>query len=103
MICVWLSLKFVMVCRECEKVTYVVRNVIMIGRWPDDKSVNVPHVIDGAKLGVQKVMSGDVRLKFVWFGMHVIVCVAKYVQLSTSAFCSPLCDVLVGIPVSVWH
>ena len=41
----------------------MVRSVIMMGMWSDDRSVSVVHVIDGAMLHEQKVISGEVGLK----------------------------------------
>ena len=50
-------------CLVCEKVSDVVRSVNKMGRWSDDRSVCVLHVIDCDMLGEQKAMSGEVRPK----------------------------------------
>ena len=40
--------------------------VIMIGRWSDPKVLTTFHDVVGARLGEQKVMSGDEGAKFAW-------------------------------------
>ena len=45
--------------------------VIMIGRWSEPSSRSALQDVVGARLGVQKVMSGDDGVKRAWWGTLV--------------------------------
>ena len=53
-----------MVCRVCENVSVVVRSVMIMGRWSEERSVIVFHEMEDVRFDEQKVMSGEVKLKF---------------------------------------
>ena len=43
----------------------------MIGRWSEPKALTTFHDVMGARLGEQKVISGDDGVKVAWCGMCV--------------------------------
>ena len=78
-----------------------VKSGVKVSRWSDDRSVF--HAIDGAMLDEQKVKTRTVRLRFAWCGMCMQVLFNMHSWSNSVEMSVPLCVILVGIPVCVWH
>ena len=86
-----------MVCFVCDLVFNLVGSVMRMGRWSEERSVDVFHVSFDDKLGEQNVMSGEEKLKFAWCGM--CVCISVLFSMYNWSSCV---DNAVPLCVMVW-